>query len=175
VPSAEQINNRRKGRAEDRIPQTAQDRIGLLTFTVRNKALDSLACKTGGNHHLRTGGSRSSPRSGRIVARSSCVTPSPQKACRRGVGLWPSCLYPSELLRRDGSAVDPLDVHRPRASALHFGHFRSLRSCLGAIHSGTQRSGCKNAGGPRNNFLTKRAASLIFQLLGQRNPRSSAH
>jgi hypothetical protein len=48
VPSAEQINNRRKGRAEDRIPQTAQDRIGLLTFTVRNKALDSLACKTGG-------------------------------------------------------------------------------------------------------------------------------
>jgi hypothetical protein len=48
VPSAEQINNRRKGRAEDRIPQTAQDRIGLLTFTVRNKALDNFACKTGG-------------------------------------------------------------------------------------------------------------------------------
>src|SRR5215217_7027149 len=31
----------------------------------------------------------------------------------------------------------------------------------------------QNAGGPRNDFLTKRAAPLIFQLLGRRNPRSS--
>ena len=28
MPSAEQADNRRKGRAEDRIPQIAQDRIG---------------------------------------------------------------------------------------------------------------------------------------------------
>jgi hypothetical protein len=47
VPSAEQIDNRRRGRAEDRIREIAQDRIGLLTFTLRNKNLDSLACKTG--------------------------------------------------------------------------------------------------------------------------------
>jgi hypothetical protein len=54
VPSAEQADNRRRGRVEDRIRQIAQDRLGLLTFTVSNKALDSLACKPGGNHHLRT-------------------------------------------------------------------------------------------------------------------------
>jgi hypothetical protein len=47
VPSAEQADNRRRGRVEDRIRQIAQDRLGLLTFTVSNKALDSLACKTG--------------------------------------------------------------------------------------------------------------------------------
>jgi hypothetical protein len=41
VPSAEQADNRRRGRAENRIPQIAQDRIGLLTFTVRNKATAS--------------------------------------------------------------------------------------------------------------------------------------
>jgi hypothetical protein len=54
VPSAEQADNRRRGRVEDRIRQIAQDRIGLLTFTVSNKAPASLACKPGGNHHLRT-------------------------------------------------------------------------------------------------------------------------
>ena len=37
MPSAGKVDNRRRGRAEDRIPQIAQDRIGLLTFTVRNK------------------------------------------------------------------------------------------------------------------------------------------
>jgi hypothetical protein len=38
VPSAEQVDNRRRGRAEDRIPQITQEGMGLLTFTVRNKA-----------------------------------------------------------------------------------------------------------------------------------------
>jgi hypothetical protein len=38
VPSAEQADNRQKGRVEDRIRQIAQDRLGLLTFTVSNKA-----------------------------------------------------------------------------------------------------------------------------------------
>jgi hypothetical protein len=38
VPSAEQADNRRRGRAEDRIPQITQERMGLLTVTVRNKA-----------------------------------------------------------------------------------------------------------------------------------------
>jgi hypothetical protein len=32
VPSAEQVDNRRRGRAEDRIPQIAQDGMCLLTF-----------------------------------------------------------------------------------------------------------------------------------------------
>jgi hypothetical protein len=34
MPSAEQADNRRRGRAEDRIRQITQDRIGLLTLTV---------------------------------------------------------------------------------------------------------------------------------------------
>lgn len=38
MPSAEQADNRRRGRAEDRIPQITQEGMGLLTFTVRNKA-----------------------------------------------------------------------------------------------------------------------------------------
>jgi hypothetical protein len=37
VPSAEQAD-RRRSRAEDQIPQIAQERIGLLTLTIRNKA-----------------------------------------------------------------------------------------------------------------------------------------
>ena len=41
MPSAEQVDNRRRGRAEDRIPQITQEGMGLLTFTVRNKALPS--------------------------------------------------------------------------------------------------------------------------------------
>jgi hypothetical protein len=32
VPSAEQIDNRRRGRPEDRIPQIAQDRIGRSAY-----------------------------------------------------------------------------------------------------------------------------------------------
>jgi hypothetical protein len=71
VPSAEQIDNRRRGRAEDRIPQIAQDRIGLLTFTVRNKA-PGLARKTGGSHRLRT--------------RQQQVSPSVVRASFRGSG-----------------------------------------------------------------------------------------
>ena len=47
MPSAEQADNRRRGRAEDRIPQIAQDRIGLLTLTVRKKPCTTLACKIG--------------------------------------------------------------------------------------------------------------------------------
>ena len=47
VPSAEQADNRRRGRAEDRIPQIAQDRMGLLTLTVRTKPCTTLACKIG--------------------------------------------------------------------------------------------------------------------------------
>jgi hypothetical protein len=47
VPSAEQADNQRRGRAEDRIPQVTQEGMGLLTCTVSNEALDSLACKTG--------------------------------------------------------------------------------------------------------------------------------
>ena len=38
MPSAEQADNRRRRRAEHRIPQIAQDTIGLLTLTERNKA-----------------------------------------------------------------------------------------------------------------------------------------
>ena len=53
MPSAEQADNRRRGRAEDRIPQISQDRIGLLTLTVGNKA-PGLARQPRGSHHLRT-------------------------------------------------------------------------------------------------------------------------
>ena len=47
MPSAEQADNRRRGRAENRIPQITQEGMGLLTFTRSNEALDSIACKTG--------------------------------------------------------------------------------------------------------------------------------
>jgi hypothetical protein len=63
VPSAEQADKWRRRRAEDRIPQIAQDRIGLLTVTVRNKALHNLGLQDRGSHHPRTREQQSAPRS----------------------------------------------------------------------------------------------------------------
>ena len=63
MPSAEQADNRRRGRAEDRIPQIAQDRMGLLTLTVRTSPAQALP-QDRGSHHLRTREQQSAPRSG---------------------------------------------------------------------------------------------------------------
>jgi hypothetical protein len=63
VPSAEQADNPRRRRAEDRIPQIAQDRVGLLTFTVGNKA-SALPARPGAATTSAPDSSTSAPRSG---------------------------------------------------------------------------------------------------------------
>jgi hypothetical protein len=47
VPSAEQVDNRRRGRAEDRDPQVTQEGMGPFTFTISNEGWTALPARPG--------------------------------------------------------------------------------------------------------------------------------
>lgn len=68
MPSAEQADNRRRRRAEDRIPQIAKDRNRPVDVH-RKEQSPSLARKTGSSHQLRTRQQQVSPSVGRAQDR----------------------------------------------------------------------------------------------------------